>query len=425
MLKIKRKIAALLMISIMCAFSGCDSSSKYVCKSGNRVEAWQKDLDYLKEELPKKHKNLFFKLSKDQFNSEIEGLKQSLNKMNDDQIQMDINKIMTSIGDGHTGPNISSEKAFPLDLYWFSDGIYAINTTEEYSQIKYNKLAKINDKPIEEVIKSVSQVISHDNEQGIKSQIGYYIVMPSVLHGLNIIENMDSCKFTFEDSNGKISDVNLKPLSSDTVFSAVIGKGKEGEKVPLYMKNQDKAYWYEYLKDSKTVYFSYNKCSEMQEKGFKQFSKELMDVINKEDVKKLVIDMRSNGGGISTILNDFIKEISKSKLNEKGKLYVITGRRTFSSAVLNVIDLKKNTKAIFVGEPTSGKPNHYGEVKKFKLPNSGLTIKYSTKHFNNYDKDDSAFNPDKEITVSIKDYVNNVDPVMDYIIKSSNFAVKK
>ncbi|WP_406542340.1 S41 family peptidase [Clostridium ljungdahlii] len=142
-----------------------------------------------------------------------------------------------------------------------------------------------------------------------------------------------------------------------------------------------------------------------------------MDVINKEDVQKLVIDLRNNGGGVSTILNDFIKKISKSKMNQNGKIYVIIGRKTFSSAVLNVIDLKKNTKAIFVGEPTSGKPNHYGEVKKFKLPNSGLTIKYSTKHFNNYDNDDSEFIPDKEITASIKDYINNVDPVMDYIIK--------
>lgn len=183
------------------------------------------------------------------------------------------------------------------------------------------------------------------------------------------------------------------------------------------MKNKDKAYWYEYLKDSKVIYFSYNKCSEMEVKSFKQLSKELMDLINKEDIQKFTIDLRNNGGGNSTILDKFIEEISKSKLNKEGKLFVIIGRKTFSSAILNAVDLKRNTKATLVGEATSGKPNHYGEVKKFKLPNSKITIRYSTKYFKNYNKEDYSLVPDREIQLSIKDYINNVDPVMDYIIK--------
>lgn len=420
MFRLWTKVISMLITAILCfSFAGCSSSDKYVSKTGDRIDAWQKDLDYLAEELPKKHKNLFFKLSKEEFNNEINDLKQSVNKMSDDEIEMGINKIMTSIGDAHTGANISSEKMFPMDLYWFDDGIYVINTIDEYNQINYKKLIKINDKSIDEVVKSISEIIPHDNEAGIKSQINFYLVMPTVLKALNIIDKDDDIKFTFEDNKSKTIEMNLQTFSFDAVYNGVIGKGKDGQSVPLYMKNKDKAYWYEYLKDSKTLYFCYNKCSEMDNQSFKQFSKELMKVINTQDVQKLVIDMRNNGGGISTILDDFIKEISKSKLNEEGKLYVIIGRKTFSSAVLNTISFKKETKAVFLGEATSGKPNHYGEVKGFKLPNSKMTIRYSTKYFTNYDKDDSSFLPDKEIHISINDYINGVDPVMKFILEEN------
>ncbi len=39
------------------------------------------------------------------------------------------------------------------------------------------------------------------------------------------------------------------------------------------------------------------------------------------------------------------------------------------------------TNPILVGEPTGGKPNSYGEISSFLLPNSGLVVNYSTKYF--------------------------------------------
>jgi len=89
------------------------------------------------------------------------------------------------------------------------------------------------------------------------------------------------------------------------------------------------------------------------------------------------------------------KKLAKQKnINKKGKLFVIIGRKTFSSAVLNTLDFKKHTNAIIVGEETSGKPNHYGEIKSFELPNSKLKVYYSTKYFKHYEKDIETIRPD-------------------------------
>lgn len=416
MFKTRNSILAILVVSFIFSFLvGC--SNKYISKSGDSLDMWQKDIDYLAEKLPKKHKNLFFKLTEEEFNNEINELKASLNSKNDDEIIMGIQKIIASAGDGHTSMNISSETIFPMELYWFEDGFYVINTSPEYKNIMYSKLKKINNEDIDSVIEKVSKIISHDNDEALKSQIPFRIEFSSVLYGLGIIDSTESAKFTFEDRSGEDIELEMKSANWDYFFENILGKGKEGEP-PLYMKNSDKYYWYEYFDDEKIVYFKYNLCREMKEKSFKDFSKELMDFINNNDVEKLVIDIRDNGGGSSPILDNFINDISKSKLNEEGKIYVVIGRKTFSSAVLNTISLKQKTKAYFVGEATGGKPNHYGEVKRFRLPNSKITVNYSTKHFINYEKDVETFVPDKVIELTVDDYIKNYDPVMQYILNN-------
>jgi len=57
------------------------------------------------------------------------------------------------------------------------------------------------------------------------------------------------------------------------------------------------------------------------------------------------------------------------------------GRGTYSSAMLNVVELDHRTNANFVGEPPASVPDHYGQVASFLLPNSHVRIDYSTKHF--------------------------------------------
>ncbi len=86
--------------------------------------------------------------------------------------------------------------------------------------------------------------------------------------------------------------------------------------------------------------------------------------------------------------------------------------------MLNAIDLKQKAGAVLIGEPTGGKPNHYGEVKRVTLPHSGLTLSYSTKYFSRYKKDTSTLRPDIELLWSFDDFSSLKDGVME-LIKSS------
>ncbi|GHT75321.1 hypothetical protein AGMMS50262_10280 [Bacteroidia bacterium] len=104
-------------------------------------------------------------------------------------------------------------------------------------------------------------------------------------------------------------------------------------------------------------------------------------------------------------------------LNKKGVLYVIIGRQTFSSAIINTMDFKKETKAIILGEETGGMPNHYGEVRSFTLPVSGITVQYSTKYFQHIEEKLNTITPDIKAGYNFNDYINGIDPSMNEIMK--------
>jgi hypothetical protein len=405
---------SIILIVITCIFGGC--ASEYIGKDRN--SKWTKDIDYLAKILPEKHKNLFSKITKDEFNNKVNTLKKEVPNMNDDEVAVGIRKIVASVGDAHTQCNFKVTKVYPMSLYWFKDGIYVKSTIDKYKNIRYCKLVKINGKDIKEVEDSIVQIISHENGSQVKNILPQYLIIPEVLHGLNITSNKDKVNFTFEDKEKHSLEVQMDSIVLDEKSKNLIVDKSENSSKPLYMKSADMNYWYKYLEREKVVYFKYNNCMDDTKKPFSAFSREILQFVDTHAVNKLVIDLRNNGGGNSSILEPFINKIKEKSINNKTKLFVIVGRETFSSAILNAVYLKNETNATFVGEETGGKPNHFGEVKTFKLPNSRIDVYYSTEEFKESNVDTPSFVPDKIIELSIDDYASKKDPVLDFIINN-------
>lgn len=148
------------------------------------------------------------------------------------------------------------------------------------------------------------------------------------------------------------------------------------------------------------------------------FTGDMLKFMNTHTVDKFVIDIRDNSGGSDKYIDPIIDWIKNKEINNKTHLFVIVGRTTFSSAIINAVTLRKETNATFIGEETSGKPNHYGSVKSFTLPNSKIEIQYSTQFNKTSTDNENTFMPDKIIEISIKDYLAKEDPVLNYIFKN-------
>ncbi|MCC8424797.1 S41 family peptidase [Mucilaginibacter sp. UR6-11] len=66
----------------------------------------------------------------------------------------------------------------------------------------------------------------------------------------------------------------------------------------------------------------------------------------------------------------------------KGKVYVIVGNGTFSSAMMFATVIKDNHIATLAGQiPAEGHPNHFGELYNTKLPNTRLDLRFGVKEW--------------------------------------------
>lgn len=65
----------------------------------------------------------------------------------------------------------------------------------------------------------------------------------------------------------------------------------------------------------------------------------------------------------------------------KGEVIFVEGKDTFSSATLLLTTARDNGIGKIVGEPSGGRPSHYGDILFCILPNTTTTVTVSHKHF--------------------------------------------
>jgi hypothetical protein len=132
--------------------------------------------------------------------------------------------------------------------------------------------------------------------------------------------------------------------------------------------------------DGAAVYISCNEMGDLEGKSFIDFTRECFAAMESPNTDRLIFDLRRNGGG-----NNYLP---RSRFNRPGGLYVLTSPFTFSAAQNPTSRLERDSFAIFVGEPTGGAPNHYGDAQSFQGEASGITAIVSTlPWFDSYPQD--------------------------------------
>jgi hypothetical protein len=391
---------------------------------------WKEDIAFLKKELPAKHMNLFFSMSKEEYFSRLDSVTTHLSELNDFEVAIKLTQVVAKIGDSHTAVEfwrlVGKGHNLPIQVYWFSDGIYITQTTRDHEKILGTRLAKINEYSINQVIDSLATLLTLENQALLKNKIPSLLPLTQLLRHFKFAKS-DTVSFGLETSSGVSFSYQLPPGKMGLRNSVAVKQ----DTIPVCSQNPNAFFWERYIEKDKIYYLQYNKCwsKELEEEhddkvanlpSFKEFESNVFTtLINKnKPVEKLIFDMRFNGGGNSNQGTEFITKLSKfTKINEERKLYVVIGRKTFSSAIINTMNFKQRTKAILIGEETGGKPNHYGEVKNFRLPSSQLPVNYSTKYFTYTKIDLNTIKPDITVELSFEDYRKGIDPVYEWIKK--------
>lgn len=164
------------------------------------------------------------------------------------------------------------------------------------------------------------------------------------------------------------------------------------------------------------AYVAIDEMDDVEGKTFEAFTREVFAVLDAPGTRRLVLDLRRNGGGNNYFGEALRKRIGRAPLDRPGGLYVLIGPRTFSAAQNLATRLERETFARFVGEPTGGAPNHYGDARPFVGAATGITaIVSSLPWFDSYPQDARPWiAPDVPVPETFADWRDGRDRALDY-----------
>jgi hypothetical protein len=376
-------------------------------------EQWQQDLQILAKELPRRHKNAFHTVSKEQLERAVGELREAIPSLQAHEILVGLRRIVAMVGDAHTSlePPQNFDR-YPLTLYWFGGDLRVLRTTAEYKRALGARVIGIGDSSLAEATKRVNTLTPNENEQFVRYSNVSLLPLAEILQALKITSDLNAAKWTFEDADGKRFTLELKPVP----MNAKIEWLSTLKEIPLYRQQADQAMWVKLLPDSQTVYLNLKVYPDSD--TFKRVSSEAFKLIDDSRVKRLVIDVRqSNGGDFFKFRSHVLAELKKrSRFHQSNSLFVIIGRGTVSAAMHAAIETRNEINAIIVGEPSGSKPNSYSEMDEFTLPNSRLKVSYSTRYYKLQDTDTPSLMPDKLVEPVWELYTAGRDPVMEWIL---------
>lgn len=388
---------------------------------------WQSDLRFLQHTVHKDYPFLFKKISTEDFDKNVEEFHKAIPTMQPHEVVAGFARMVSLFGYGHTDIGLHRSPVknhiVPLNLYWFNDGIFVEGAQKEYREALGAKIVKVEGKAVKEVLEAVRPLLPVENEQYFKAYALDFLLVPEALHAQKVTKTLKKTVTLTLEKDGKTTEKAFEAVPSFR-FPRRYSLTTPGEEwlsvrdqstTPLYLKNLDKIYFFEYLPEEKTVYVRQSQVQDETDDPIPAFYARVFDFIENNKVERLVIDVRLNGGGNNYKNKPVVTGIIEcKKINQPGKLFVILGRRTFSACQNLVNELDNYTNALFVGEPTSENINFYGDNRTVELPNSKIPVYLSFAWWQDKPQWENAdwLAPDIAVDMSFDEYRTNQDPVL-------------
>ena len=387
---------------------------------------WQKEIGGLGRELASRHVDLFFSSDSTTFFTALDRIAGESSGKSVLQVSVNLQQVVAGMGDANTlinyHFNIDNQLILPLECYWFEEGLHILRARKDYAELLGKKIIAINQHPLQQVVDSLSTLITDRNPSQVKNDIPRMITWTQLLHTFGFADT-SHLELLVEDPWEKRLSCEIKLPARE---SEMVRMGPDS--LPLGWQDMKAFFWDRYIPEEKIYFIQYNKCwsREAEESfgsgasalfmpSFRDFEKKVIQTIRKKEIDKMVLDLRFNAGGSSFQGTRLIRKLGRTTLARNGKVYLVVGRKTSSSAIINAVDLMNTFQVVIVGENTGGKPNHFGEAKRFVMTRSNIIVNYSTKYFHLTEEDPPAIVPDIQTPVTFTDFMNGTDPAFEAI----------
>jgi tetratricopeptide (TPR) repeat protein len=396
------------------------------------TQQWIEDLDFMVDRLKEIHPNIYSKITEEDFSILVRNAKLRIEQSESDiGCYMEIRKVISSIQDGHTYlsykgvTNFVSEK-LPIKFDCFSDGIYLSAVDSSNKSFLGMEVTAIGGIPIDVALQRVMEITTRDNYPGRKKSAINVFRYPIILNGLNLSDNKNSITLTLRDEKNQLHDFHISTIKDWKNNQFFTVETLLTDSIPLHLKNRDRQYWFEYLKDESALYFQFNAIGDQggDEEPLDHFLSRFWQYLDKHsnEISKLIIDIRNNSGGTGRMAIPIVKEIMKRDyINNNESLFVITGNRTYSAAVVMSTALLEFTEAVFVGDAPGCPSNLFSNsIAAGKLPNSKHSLSIATRQIDNAWVDNREYFPiDIPALFSSSNYLKGEDPVLETIFSGN------
>jgi len=375
------------------------------------------------------HPEPFRSVSRQRFRGEVSALAQRASTISRDELLVGLMRIIALLGprNGHTGlfpgdpSHMRQLHLYPVRLYDFADGLYVVDAVDR-SLIR-NEVVAIDGMPIAQVLERVDPLVPHDNESNRRGLAPHFLLTAEVLGGLGLVDATRPADFTLERPDGQRVVVPLAAIPAPDYISrfadALHGHYPSAlpqAPKPLYLSGAAKPMWARTLAGGRAVYFEFNSV----QRPTPGFVRALTRLVRGPKVRRVVVDVRLNGGGDNTTYGSLVDLFASNSVNRRGRLYLLAGRATFSAAANFAAEMDRDTRAIVVGEATGGGVETYGDTFPVALPTAGWTVHIAARyHERKKGPGDRrlAVEPDVRVDLTSAQYFAALDPVLARALK--------
>ena len=388
----------------------------------DRVAGWRSDLALLVPGMERLHKDLYHGVSEPALADAAAALAATIPSATDDQLMDGVLRIvgMVSAGgcDAHTGAYVWGSGSYPLDsmplrLWLFGDDVVVVAALPPHADLVGQRIASIDGRPITEVLEALDPLVPRDNEQTVRLLMPRFLLIPQILRGVGLA---DAGPVTLAVDRGEGTmlsavDVAPVPMADYNAWAGPYGLHLPADPDVLYLSRIDDALWWQLLPDGETLFVQYNRVDRLDPKQFV----DLGAAMSAPEVTRVVLDMRHNFGGELLALDPMVALFQGPAFDEPNRLFVATGRNTFSAGSLLVARLQRDTAAEVLGEPMGGCPTFWSDPAPLDLPWSGLQVGVADDVAIGVDAADTRHGilPDTILELTLEDWLAGDDPVLD------------
>jgi hypothetical protein len=414
------------------------------------VPDWRHGLDEIVKDIRLLHPDPFAKTGKLTFLREAKALKAALPSLTHEQRVVRAMRLVASLGDGHTHLEPDSPafaRWYPVRLYEFTDGFFVTSAHRSVAELAGAQVLEIGSRSVDRVVAEVRKLLGADNAFGSKERL-YAVHNAGLMKGLGYAGANSNLKVKFKLRDGKVVVRDLPATKADHPGFKGNESGFEWQfRTEMFgLPFGRDADWLSAYKNLPSSEFQtedrsrpphltcrrpyvalplpkqdayYVQVNMVDDGPFVTFWKKVMREVDKTKPRRLILDWRYNFGGdgsrVSAMIQEFVKRADDKPWKE---LYLLTGRKTFSAAIMALDAFLKHTTFTTVGEPTGSALNHFGDGTYRNFPRTGLRLTVSTRRWQLSESDDlSEFLPvDVAAPFSFSDYAAGRDPAVDAIL---------